>query len=60
MERTNHVPLIHDLLEAVNAHDAVRVAHFHAADYEGLDVSRASLKQGRLTSSLQNDQLSSN
>ena len=47
MEHTNHVPLIHDLLEAVNAHDAARVAHLHAVDYEGLDVSRATLKQGR-------------
>ncbi len=47
MERTNHVPLIHDLLEAINAHDVARVAHFHAVDYEGLDVSRATLRQGR-------------
>ena len=47
MERTNHVPLIHDLLDAVNAHDAARVAHFHAEDYEGLDVSRATHRRGR-------------
>lgn len=47
MERINHVPLIHDLLDAVNAHDAARVAHFHADDYEGLDVSRAARRQGR-------------
>ena len=47
MERTNHVPLIHDLLEAINAHDVARVAHFHAVDYEGLDVSSATLRQGR-------------
>ncbi len=47
MERTNHVPLIHDLLEAVNAHDAERVAQFHAVDYEGLDISCATHKHGR-------------
>ncbi len=47
MERTNHVPLIHDLLEAINAHDPDRIAQLHADDYEGLDVSRATLKQGR-------------
>ena len=39
--------MIHDLLEAVNAHDLARVAQFHAVDYEGLDVSRATRKQGR-------------
>ena len=47
MEHTNPVSLIYDLLEAVNAHDAARVAQFHAVDYEGLDVSRATHKQGR-------------
>ena len=41
MEITNHIPLIHTLLAAVNAHDARRVAQLHAVDYEGLDVSRA-------------------
>ena len=41
MEITNHLPLIHTLLAAVNDHDAGRVAQLHTADYEGLDVSRA-------------------
>ena len=47
MEITNHALLIHTLLAAVNAHDAGRVAQLHAADYEGLDVSRALRFHGR-------------
>lgn len=41
MEITNPVPLIHTLLAAVNAHDPDGVVALYAADYEGLDVSRA-------------------
>ena len=46
MEITNPTLLVHTLLDAVNAHDADGVAHLHAADYEGLDVSRALRCQG--------------
>ncbi len=41
MEISNHAPLIDELLKAVNAHDPDRLLEFYAADYEGLDVSRA-------------------
>ncbi len=41
MEITNPALLVHTLLEAVNAHDTDGVAQLYAADYEGLDVSRA-------------------
>lgn len=47
MEITNPIPLIHTLLAAVNAHDPDGVAQLHAADYEGLDVSRALRFHGR-------------
>ena len=47
MEITNPALLVHTLLAAVNAHDPDGVAQLHAADYEGLDVSRALRFQGR-------------
>lgn len=40
-------PLLRQLLEAFNDHDASRIAGLHALAYEGLDVSRAQLCQGR-------------
>ena len=47
VEHTLSVPLLHQLLAAVNDHDAPRVAALHSVDYEGLDVSRTQLRRGR-------------
>lgn len=46
MEITANAPLIDHLLQAINAHDPDRIAGFYAADYEGLDVSRAARQHG--------------
>ena len=46
-ERPLATPVLRQLMAAVNHHDASRVAALHSQDYEGLDVSRAQLRQGR-------------
>jgi len=47
MDPMNPALLVRHVVEALNARDAERVAGFYAADYKGLDVSRALRKQGR-------------
>ena len=39
--------IIHDLLQALNAHDVFRAANVHAVSYRGIDVSRAVRCEGR-------------
>jgi steroid delta-isomerase-like uncharacterized protein len=47
IEQTVRAPILRKLLAAVNDHDVSSVAALFAEDYEGLDVSRAQLQQGR-------------
>ena len=39
-------PILAELLDAWNSHDAERVASFYAADYVGVHVSEAGLQRG--------------
>lgn len=41
------VQMLHDLIDAWNAHDAERAAQFYAEDYHGIDVGQSEPQIGR-------------